>query len=255
MRKVILVTFLALCAPAFGQSVGTCDTLIITGHPAYPPVAWADNGKIIGASTQLVTAIAKQLKVPNVVSKDFGSWENAQEAIKNGQADVIMGIYKNDVRQQYMNYIEPPYMVDPVSIVIRAGQTLKYKKWDDLKSLKGVTNEGESFGNKFDSYIVENLTVERSKGVDAAFDTLLNKDADYLIIGMYPGKMVARNRKIMSQLNFMPKSLEVANMYIAFSKQSACYDVLKAGFSTAIIHAASSGRVKQLLIDADKKFN
>jgi ABC-type amino acid transport substrate-binding protein len=55
------------------------------------------------------------------VSKDFGSWEGAQQAARSGQADVIFGIYKNDARALYLDYIEPPFMMDPASIVVRKG--------------------------------------------------------------------------------------------------------------------------------------
>lgn len=255
MKKLILTVLVMLCSPAFAEVAGSCDTLVITGHPDYPPVAWAADGEIVGASTELVASIAKKLKVQSISSKDFGSWDNAQKAIKSGQADVIFGIYKNEVRQRYMNYIEPSYMVDPVSIVVRKEQVLKYEKWADLIGLKGVTNEGESYGNKFDSYITEKLTVDRLKGAGASFDALLNRQGDYLIIGLYPGTMEARKRNIMSKLEFLPQPLVVANMYIAFSKKSKCYESLKEGFSAAITQARSSGKVKRLLIDGDKKFN
>ena len=77
---------LMLCLPVPAQSANTCDSLIITGHPAYPPVAWGSQGKIIGASAEMVTSIAQKLKIKKITSKDFDSWGNAQLAIKNGRA-------------------------------------------------------------------------------------------------------------------------------------------------------------------------
>ncbi len=57
----------------------------------------------------------------------------AQEAIKGGRADIIFGIYKNQHRATYMNYIESPYMLDPVSVFIRKGETFTYSKWSALR--------------------------------------------------------------------------------------------------------------------------
>ncbi len=66
----ILVTlFLANIAQA-----QQCKALVITGHPAYPPVAWATDGKLQGSSVTLVSNIAKGLGVEKVTSMDFGSW-------------------------------------------------------------------------------------------------------------------------------------------------------------------------------------
>jgi ABC-type amino acid transport substrate-binding protein len=63
--------------PAQAQSGPVCAALMITGHPSYPPVAWAADGKIVGAAPDLVSGIAAKLGVKDVVSKDFGSWEGA----------------------------------------------------------------------------------------------------------------------------------------------------------------------------------
>jgi polar amino acid transport system substrate-binding protein len=254
MKKLISIVFGVLSILNFAQAAEQCNALVITGHPAYPPVAWGADGKIVGASPELVMKIAKDLKVEKVSSVNFGSWEKAQEAIKDGRADVIFGIYKDQERQTYMNYIDPPYMLDPVSIVIRSGENIQFSDWADLKGLKGVTNLGESYGNQFDAYIKTNLTVARSKGVAQAFDQLLNKQADYLIIGTYPGKMEASKLKILSKIQFLPKPAVTADMYVAFSKKSKCYAGLKDGFSAGIKKAVSSGEVKALVDAADKQF-
>ena len=218
MNKLIFIVFSVLSILNFAQAAEQCNALVITGHPAYPPVAWGSDGKIVGASPELVMKIAKELKVEMVSSVNFGSWEKAQEAIKDGRADIIFGIYKDQERLTYMNYIEPAYMLDPVSIVIRGGEVIKFSDWADLKGLNGVTNLGESYGNQFDAYIQANLTVARSKGVAQAFEQLLNKQADYLIIGTYPGKMEANKLQILSKIQFLPKPvLKYFSRSIAFS--------------------------------------
>jgi polar amino acid transport system substrate-binding protein len=255
MKKYLIPLVLLLTLPTWAQADSACPTLVITGHSAYPPVAWAAHGSIVGAAPDLVTSIALRLGVKKVVSKDFGSWEKAQEAAKSGAADVIFGIYKNDERTAYLNYIAPPFMVDPVAVVVRKGEAFPYGKWDDLKGKKGVTNAGESYGSEFDAFMAKNLTVWRAQGVDKAFEALLNKQADYLIIGLYPGKNEARLRGIASKVEFLPKELLSSDMYIAFSKQSKCYASLSAGFTTGIQGAVERGRVKQLLDSAQSKLD
>jgi polar amino acid transport system substrate-binding protein len=233
------------------QSDPVCAALVITGHPSYAPIAWAAQGKIVGAAPNFVSGIAAKLGVKDVVSKDFGSWEGAQQAVRGGQADVIFGIYKNDARASYLDYIEPPFMMDPASIVVRKGAGFSFAEWSDLKGREGVTNIGESYGDKFDAFMAKELTVARAAGVDKAFAALLAQQADYMIIGLFPGREEARTLGLIGRIEFLPKELISAAMYVAFSKQSKC-GALQTGFSAGIRTSVDGGAMRQLLEAADK---
>lgn len=253
MKKKILASFAALLLlPVFAQAETTCSSLVITGHPVYMPVAWAADGKITGAAPELVSVIAGKLGVKTVTSKDYGSWEKAQAAARDGEADVIFGIYKNDERMKWLDYVEPAFMMDPVSVVVRKGEGFAYAKWDDLKGRKGVTSAGESFGSKFDGFIASRLTVTRAPGVDKAFEALVNKSADYLIIGLYPGRLAGKRLGVAAKVEFLPKEIDSFGMYIGFSKKSKC-NALKTGFAESLRKELAGGRVKQLLDAAQKR--
>ena len=247
----IVALSIGFVAQAQAQSDPVCAALVITGHPSYPPVAWAAQGRIVGAAPNLVSGIAARLGVKDVVSKDFGSWEAAQAAARGGQADVIFGIYKNDARALYLDYLEPPFMMDPASIVVRKGAGFAFADWSDLEGRKGVTNIGESYGDKFDAFMAKELTVARAAGVDKAFAALLAQQADYMIIGLFPGREEARKLGLTDRIEFLPKELVSAAMYVAFSKQSKC-GALRTGFSAGIKAAVDGGAMRQLLDAADK---
>ncbi len=169
-----------------------------------------------------------------MASKDYGSWEAAQAAARSGEADVIFGIYKTDARARDLDFIEPPFMTDPVAIVVRKGAGFAYAGWSDLKTRKGVTNVGESYGDTFDAFMAKELTVARAEGVDKAFAALLAGQADYMIIGLYPGRDEAKRLRIADKLSFLPKELLSSAMYVAFSKKSKCGAALQAGFAADI---------------------
>jgi polar amino acid transport system substrate-binding protein len=233
------------------QTDPACAVLVITGHPSYQPVAWAAQGKIVGAAPKLVSGIAADLGVKDVASNDFGSWEGAQAAVRDGRADVIYGIYKNDARAAYLDYVEPPFMMDPSSIVVRKGAGFDFAEWSDLKGRKGVTNAGESYGDAFDAFMANELTVARTAGVDKAFAALLDGQADYMIVGLFPGRDEVRKLGLVDRVEFLPKELVSAAMYVAFSKQSKC-GALRTGFSAGIRTAVDGGAMRQLLEAADK---
>ena len=252
MKKFVLLWFIFLFLLPVSVYADSCRSLVITGHPTYRPIAWEAKGKIIGAAPELVAAIAREMGEKKVTSKSFGTWAKAQEAARKGQADIIFGIYKNDERMGYLNYVEPPFMRDPVVIAVRKGYTFPFEKWDDLKNKKGVTNEGESYGNEFDDFMNKNLVVKRAEGIDEAFRELINNKADYMIVGLYPGQNELRRLRAGSKVEFLQKELSSFDMYIAFSKKSKCYDALKDGFSVKIKEYTDQGRMRQLLEKAEK---
>ena len=252
--RIPFLTVLALVVPAAALAGPDCPDLVVTGHPYYPPVAWSSGGKIVGAAPELVTGIASALGVGKVTSRDFGTWEKAQAAARNGEADVIFGIYRNDERKDFLEYVEPPFMVDPVSVVVRSGAPFPYAQWSDLKGKKGVTNVGESYGDRFDAFLGRELTVARAPGIEKVFATLLDGKADYAIVALYPGNNVARKLGITGKVEFLPRDVVSADMFVAFSKKSPCLGLLKDGFGKALRAEVEGGKVKELLRSADASF-
>lgn len=243
--KFLLMIFLLLMSQV--AIAGSCEKLIITGHPSYAPVAWEEGGAIIGASTKIIELIAQDLGL-TVESKSMGSWANAQNAIKAGTADVIFGIYYNDVRAQYMNYIKPSYMLDPVVLMVPKGKAFSFTKWSDLIGKKGVTNKGESYGPEFDTYADDKLDVIRGDGIEKCFEILLQGKAEYMIVGLYPGMAEAKRMKAWNKIEFLPKQLKAFKMYVAFSKKSPCYAKYHQIFSEKIQDMVKNGTVQTLLI-------
>ncbi len=252
MKPLLLLALALSISPLVHAADPACRSLVMTGHPSYPPVAWASGGKIIGAAPTMVTDIVRTLGVTKITSKDFGTWEKAQEAARKGDVDIIFGIYRNTERETYLNYVEPPFMVDPVAVAVRTGTEFPFAEWTDLKGKKGVTNVGESYGTKFDAFMAKELTVAREQGVDNSFKALVNKKADFMIVGLYPGKQVARGLGIRAKVEFLPKEITAADMYVAFSKKSKCYDSLQAGLSAGIKTDVERGTVAELLQTASR---
>jgi polar amino acid transport system substrate-binding protein len=198
-----------------------CAKITAIGHPQYPVIAYKDGDNIVGAAPMLVEAIAKELNVP-LESKYMGSWEDAQAAARDGKADMIFGVYYNDERATYLDYVQPAFTYDDVAIFVVKGKEFDFKGQDDLIGKKGVTNQGESYGNEFDAFMKAKLDVARTDGIDAAFKDLLDGKADYLIAGYYPGVAEAAKEGVKDQVVALNEALLTAEMFVAFSKKSPC---------------------------------
>jgi polar amino acid transport system substrate-binding protein len=193
-------------------------------------------------------AIAKNLKIP-LESKYMGTWADAQAAARDGKADMIFGIYYNDERATYLDYVKPAFMFDEVVIFIAKGKGFPFKGENDLIGKKGVTNQGESYGNDFDAFIKDKLTVARTDGIDAAFKDLLAGKADYLIAGYYSGLAEAAKAGVKDQVEPLSPAILEAEMFVAFSKKSPCRS-LAPGFSQGITEMTTNGSFDTMLQDA-----
>src|SRR4030095_5079415 len=87
--------------------------------------AYKDGDKIVGAAPTLVETIAKQINVP-LESNYTGTWEEAQAAARDGKADMIFGIYFNDERATYLDYVQPAFTYDDVAIFVVKGKEFPF---------------------------------------------------------------------------------------------------------------------------------
>jgi polar amino acid transport system substrate-binding protein len=155
----MFVTLMLTGSAAFAAD--ECTKITATGHPQYPVIAYKDGDNIVGAAPTLVETIAKQLNIP-LESKYVGTWEEAQAAARDGKADIIFGIYYNDERATYLDYVQPAFTFDDVAIFVVKGKEFPFTDKNDLVGKKGVTNQGESYGNEFDAFMKEKLDVARA---------------------------------------------------------------------------------------------
>lgn len=250
MQKIIFTAVAGLLLMASGSSLaaGKCAQLTITGHPEYAPIAYRNGDEIAGAAPTFVAQIAAKLGVP-VVSKYTGSWADAQMAARDGTADIIFGIYFNDERATYLDYVQPAFMLDPVVAMAATGKSFPFKGQDDLIGKKGVTNKGESYGPALDAFIADKLTMTRTSGVDKAFNAVISGEADYMIAGLYPSITAAAQFGVTGQLDPLDPPLLTADMFIAFSKKSPCLGLIEP-FSKAITAMTADGTYATALKEA-----
>ena len=184
----------------------------------------------------------------------MGNWADAQAAARDGKADMIYGIYYNDERAKYLDYVQPAFMFDDVAIFVPKGKAFPFTGKEDLIGKKGVTNQGESYGTEFDAFMKEKLDVARAAGIDAAFKDLLDGKADYLIAGYYPGLAEAAKDGVKDKVEVLDQALLTAEMFVAFSKKSPC-TALASKFGQAITEMTTDDSFDKMLTDATKAWD
>lgn len=254
MKKIGLVVFAAVgfsCGGAFAAD--DCTKITMTGDPAYPVIAFEQGDAIAGAAPKLVAAIAKKLNVP-LESKDMGSWKDAQEATRDGKADLIVGVYYNDARAEYLDYVQPAFIYDDTAIFVDKGKDFAFDGKDDLIGKKGVANEGDSFGNAFDAFMKEKLDVERTKGLGEGFKKLAAGEVDYLLAGYHPGLAEMAASGLNDKVVVLDQALLTEEMFVAFSKKSPCRS-LAADFGQGITELTTDGSFDKMLEEAKAEWD
>ena len=143
MKRLLRLSVLAALTLTSSAALAedTCTKITATGHPQYPVIAFKDGDNIVGAAPMLVEAIAKKINIP-LESKAMGTWADAQAATKDGKADMIFGIYYNDERATYLDYVQPAFIFDPVVVFVKNGQEVSLHRPGRSDRQKGRHQSG-----------------------------------------------------------------------------------------------------------------
>jgi polar amino acid transport system substrate-binding protein len=68
---------------------------------------------------------------------------------------VIVGIYYNNERTGFLEFVRPAWMQDPVSVILRRDRPFAFSGLSDLIGRKGLAGKEESFGDALDAYIAQ----------------------------------------------------------------------------------------------------
>jgi polar amino acid transport system substrate-binding protein len=223
MNKVLFPVIIAIMFAGLANAA-ECRKVIITSDPEYPPISWRDSEnpkKIIGVAIELSEMAFMEMGIA-FESRYVGPWERVLRNAEYGKVDMIAGIYLNEKRKKYLDYIFPSCMKDPSVIFVMKGRTFRFEKWEDLIGLTGGIRIGDSFGETFDRFEKEKLKIERVKSFNTLFKKLQHGRNRYFVYGLYPGLAYAEELGVRDKLEYLSKPITDEKIYIAFSKKSMC---------------------------------
>jgi polar amino acid transport system substrate-binding protein len=248
---VALLAISIACFWACENSSEQNETIFIaSGHPDWAPIMYKDGDLISGAGPKIVTELFKEMGL-KVSIKYSGSWDVVQEKTKNGEIDLIVGIYKTQSREINLNYLDTFYTKDPVAIFVKKGNIFTFANWDELIGKKGVVTKGDSYGQEFDKFIKEKLNVTEVTTPDEAFALLTENKADYFVYALYSGKKVLADKNLKEQIEFLSNYVTTEDFYIAISKKSALSNRLEE-FNKILKKKIADGTVEQILKEYEK---
>lgn len=226
MKPYIVILLLLLIVPfdIQAEDCGPCKIIRVSGNAEYPPLTWRDKDdpqKLTGFAIELLEMAFADIGI-QVKGVYVGPWKRAQEAMRKGKIDILGGAYSTAERQAYMDYVSPPFVMDPTVVFIPKGKSFQFDNWEDLIGLTGGAPTGNSFGEAFDRFEKEYLEIERVAKLSQAFKKLISGRNDYVVYGLYPGLAEIERAGYNEKIDYLPKSVISEGLYFTFSKQSPC---------------------------------
>jgi polar amino acid transport system substrate-binding protein len=225
--------------------------MIVSGNSDGPPISWDKRGELLGVGPELATKILTELKVPfTIVNK--GNWQQVQEMTRKGSIDMLVSAYDNAERRTYMDY-SIPYLESPVVIVVKKDASFPFTSWKSLVGKKGVAHSGESFGQKFDTFIKSDLDVAYLP-YERAFQMLAEDTADYLIIDLYPAIIYSKLLNAENKIDFLETPVTIQNFHFTLAKTSP-YVKLLPEINKKIAALKKEKYIKKLAVDQYKHWH
>ncbi len=223
LSRFIISTFLILllAVPCLAA-----PSLIISGHPNYPPYMWNKNGSLVGIGPEIAKTICKELGF-TCEQRPLHSWKRVQELARNGDIDMIVGAFSNLERRSYMDYSKA-YMLDSTNVFVRKNHSFPVTTHEDLIGKQGVAMFGESFGQELDKFIDNKLKLSHVYSVKALFLTLQSGRADYILWGYYPWFINAQSLGATVWCKALPNPIVEEGMHLTFSKKGNFKELLPA---------------------------
>ncbi|MEL0167472.1 MAG: transporter substrate-binding domain-containing protein [Pseudomonadaceae bacterium] len=215
----------AVLVSGFAQAAveNSCERIVVTGNPDYPPLIWAAEGdqKLTGVAVEMLQLALKDSGI-TVDLLDLGSRAKALEAVEAGQVDVMAGLFLSRERLKSLDFVYPAIMDVPSVFFVRRGAAFPYSGWQDLQGKRGAAQQGSRFGLSFDTYAADHLQLQRMNTGEAALRKLLAGQLDYVVLERYQGQALAQQLGVDAQLDTLEGSFINAPLYLAISHNSVC---------------------------------
>jgi len=191
--------------------------ILVSGNMYSAPVMWEKSKEIEGVGPELIKKIFADLNIDYTI-EDLGNWDDVQELARQGSIDMIVSAYQNDDRKTYLTFTES-YFPQPVVLIVPIGTRFKFDTWNDLIGKRGATQIGESFGQKFDTFMNQKLSIKRAK-MKRCFDLLDTGMVDYIIIDFFKGINYMQMLRRMQSVQIVKQPITIEHISIAIAKES-----------------------------------
>lgn len=211
---------------------GHVKPIRVAGFVTNPPFGWVDvvpnelkggydyfNN---GLSYNLFSKIAREQKL-KIQDVGFRSYFEAQQALKRGEIDVLLGAYYDKrVLGAGTSILFPGYFSNPIVVAFLKGNEREVKSLSDLIGLKGVVRQEEGIYSLMHQKIPADLDMKQVSGARKAYMMLLSGEADFIVTSLYAAEAENRRFKIHDKIHLTNVPIETPELFFVFGSTSEC---------------------------------
>lgn len=192
--------------------------IVLCGHPDYPPVSWAEGGRIVGLAPEIVKQIFNRLDY-DVDAKVVGNWKRCLRELELGRVDVAVA-YKTQERENIYDFSSQSVIDDPTAIFVNRSRPFLFEHWDDLLGKTTGLMLGDSVGNALDKFLAEELIIERVSKASQNFGKLKRGHIDFIPYGLHTGNLIIQRFGLSDSVVALPNLATTNQYYLAVSRKS-----------------------------------
>ncbi|WP_428561552.1 MAG: substrate-binding periplasmic protein [Solidesulfovibrio sp. DCME] len=236
---------------AGGPNGNTCQAIVYSTNPHYPPYDWAvSDAAFDGASIELLTRVVpegvtlKPLVLP---------WKRALYLAGQGEIDLLVSLRITPEREQYLDFTNHRAFPNPIVAFVRKDRAFPYHGWDDLRGRLGGVSLGDTFGGGFDEYLRANLRVEQAPSMEENFRKLAAGRIDYCVTSLYVGQAYLARHPLAQAIVALEPPISNQDIHFAMSKRSPCLALLDR-ISRALAQLDAQGVPEALLHSSLRRY-
>tara|TARA_R110001583_G_C5644305_1_gene408164 strand:+ start:862 stop:1695 length:834 start_codon:yes stop_codon:yes gene_type:complete len=215
---VLLWPASSLSANAEEAPVEGSKQIVLCGHPDYPPVSWAEEDRIVGLAPEVVKRIFNRLGY-ETQAKVVGNWKRCLREVELGRVDVAVA-YRTLEREKFFDFSRESVIDDPMAIFVNRNRPFPFERREDLLGKTAGLMLGDSVGDAFDQFLLENLTIERVSEGHQNFGKLERGHIDFIPYGLHTGNLLVRRLGLQDMIVPLPNLVTTNHYYLAISRKS-----------------------------------
>lgn len=113
---------------------------------------------------------------------------------------------------------------------------IQFNQREDLINLKGITVINNSFGQEFDNFAKEKLSIETVPSLTQAFRMMKLGRVDYLLYEESPARAYTQRLRIEDETHTIGSAISSEGMFLTLSHRSPCNTPALRGKLTKALH-------------------
>ncbi len=225
---------------------------VVVDETGYPPFNDEEDGEIKGFAVEIL----EYVKANSNYDFEFKArpWPRALHLVEQGQADLILTLFKTPKREQIYHFIEPSYGFEVNQFFTLEDNKVSFDgQLQQLTPYSIGTIREYSYGNTFDQ--ADYLNKLPALNEQVLLKLLLGKRVDIIIGNPFVFTKMATKEKVSSQIKAIEPYLELTPVYMALTKARVDAQEIKQTLERLLREFKASPNYQKLLDKHQLNFN